>query len=116
MDQTLDQVDGAVGNANDVPVYARSDAEHDQVLHNLMKVAAKNGLVFNSWKCTIKTDYITFFGMTHTAEGVKRDPAKIKDLLDMPQPTSKKEVQEFLGFITYLGPFIPKRLKRQLLC
>ena len=47
MDQTLDQVDGAVGIANDVPVYARSDAEHDQVLHNLMKVAAKNGLVFN---------------------------------------------------------------------
>ena len=29
MDQTLDQVDGAVGIANDVPVYARSDAEHD---------------------------------------------------------------------------------------
>ena len=41
MDGILDQVDGAVGIADDVAVYARSDAEHDQVLHNLMKVAAK---------------------------------------------------------------------------
>ena len=77
------------------------------MLHNLMKVAAKNRLVFNSGKCTIKTDSIGLFGMTYMAEGVKPDPAKIKDLQDMPQPTSKKEVQEFLVFITYLGLFIP---------
>ena len=55
MDQILDHVDGAVGIADDVAVYARSDEEHDQVIHFLMKVAAKNGLVFNSGKCTIKT-------------------------------------------------------------
>ena len=65
MDQILDHVDGAAGIADDVAVYARSDEEHDQVIHFLMKVAAKNGLVFNSGKCTIKTDSITSVSYTH---------------------------------------------------
>ena len=77
-----------------------------------MKVAAKNWLVFNSGKCTIKTDSITFFGMIYTAEGVKPDPAKIKDLQEIPQPTSKKEVQEFLGFIYTFRPLHSKKAEK----
>ena len=32
---------------------------------------------------------------------------KLQDLQNMPYPTCKKELQEFLGLITYLSPFIP---------
>ena len=46
MDQILEQVDGRVGVADDVVVYAK-DKEHDQVLHNLLRVAKESGLVFN---------------------------------------------------------------------
>ena len=44
MDQILEQVDGAIGIADDVVVYAKSE-EHDKILHRL--TAAENGLVFN---------------------------------------------------------------------
>ena len=71
-----------------------------------MEVAEKNGLMFNSEKCDIKTNSIAFFGMNHTANGVFPDPDKVTDFRNMPTPTSKKEVQEFLGFITYLSPFM----------
>jgi len=107
MDQILEQVDGAIGIADDVAVYAKSEEEHDKALQQLMETAAKNGLVFNSDKCHIKSDSITFFGMTYDARGVHPDPEKVNDLQKMPTPTSKTELQTFLGFIQFLAPFIP---------
>ena len=106
MDQILEQVDGTVGIADDVAVYAKDDKEHDKVLHNLLRVAKENGLVFNSGKCKIKTDSITFFGMKYDASGVHPDPEKVADLHNMATSTSKKELQVFLGFFQFLAPFI----------
>ena len=100
MDQILEQVDGAIGIADDVVVYPKSE-EHNKILHRLMQIAAENGLVFNSTKCKIKSKSIFFFGMIYS------DPEKLKDLQNIPYPTCKKELQEFLGLITYLSPFIP---------
>ena len=72
-----------------------------------MQIAAENGLVFNSNKCKIKSKSISFFGMIYSENGVSPDPEKLKDLQNMPYQTCKKELQEFLGLITYLSPFIP---------
>ena len=106
MDQILERVEGATGISDDVVVYGKTEEQHDNSLRNLMKAAAENGLVFNSEKCTIKTQSITFFGATYTPEGVHPDPDKVSDLKAMPAPASKKELQEFLGFVTYMSPFI----------
>ena len=106
MDQILEQVDGAIGIADDVVVYAKSE-EHDKILHRLMQIATKNGLVFNSTKCKIKSKSISFFRMIYSENGVSPDPEKLENLQNMPYPKCKKELQEFLGLITYLSPFIP---------
>ena len=101
MDQILEQVNGSIGIADDVVVYAKSEEEHDKILHRLMQIAAENGLVFNSKKCKIKSKSISFFGMIYSENGVSPDPEKLKDLQNIPYPTCKKELQEFLGLITY---------------
>ena len=103
--QILEQVDGAVGIADDIVVYAKS--EHDKTRYRLMGIAAENGFVFNSTKCKIKSKSISFFRMIYSKNGVSPDPEKLKDLQNMLYPTCKKELQEFLGLITYLSPFIP---------
>ena len=106
MDQILESVKGATGISDDVVVYGKTEEEHDESLRNLMTAAKENGLVFNSEKCNIKTSSITFFGAKYTPEGVHPDTEKVNDLKAMPAPTSKKELQEFLGFVTYMSPFI----------
>ena len=106
MDQIL-EVDGATGIADDVIVYAKSEEEHNKILHRLMQIAAENGLVFNSTKCKIKSKSISIFRMIYSENGISPDPEKLKDLQNMLYPTYKKELQEFLGLITYLSPFIP---------
>ena len=40
--------------------------------------------------------------MTYTDQGIKPDPAKVEGIQAMPPPSNKKELQEFLGLITYL--------------
>ena len=79
-----------------------------------MKVASENGLVFNSEKCHIKKESISFFAMTYTDQGVKPDPAKVEGIQGIPPPSNQKEQQKFLGLITYLSPFVQNLSQKSL--
>ena len=65
------------------------------------------GLKLNKDKCKFEVTATAFLGHKISGEGVEADPSKIQAILNMPEPTSKKELQRFLGIITYLGKFIP---------
>ena len=45
--------------------------------------------------------------MVYTTEGTRPDDKKVKEIVDLPSPTSVKELQQFLGMVQYLAPFIP---------
>ena len=107
MDQILEQCPGTIGIVDDVAVFGRTEEEHDQNLHNLMQVAAKSGLVFNSKKCIIKAPPIHFFGMVYDADGAHPDPKRVEDIKALPPPSNEAELQQFLGIVTYMSPFIP---------
>ena len=106
IDQILERCPGTVGIADDIACFGDTEAEHDKNLWNLLAEAEKSGLVFNSAKCVIKQDQIEYFGMVFGPGGMKPDERKVADLKAMPVPNSKAELQEFLGLITYLSPFI----------
>ena len=115
MDMVLEQCEGAEGIADDVVVHGETEELHDKNLIQLMSVAEKNGLVFNSSKCEIKKDQVTFFGNTYSREGIRPDPKKIADMQNMPAPTNEKELQEFLGLMNFFSPFIPNLAERSYL-
>ena len=106
MDAILEDCPGAVGIADDIVIFGKSEAEHDRNLRNFMTVAAKNGLQLNSEKCSVKTPQVCFFGMIYDARGVHPDPRKVEAVKSMPPPQNKSQLREFLGMITYLSPFI----------
>ena len=39
--------------------------------------------------------------------GIKPDSSKIEAIISMPSPSSRKDLERFLGMINYLGKFIP---------
>ena len=67
----------------------------------------KEGLVFNSKKCAIKTSEIVFFGSVHGKDGIRPDPSKIEDIRKMPTPQDKEDLQRFIGLVNYLAAYIP---------
>ena len=48
---------------------------------------------------------VKYFGHIIRQNGVSPDPDKIKSIREMQAPTSKKELQSFLGMINFLRKF-----------
>ena len=105
MDDIIAQCPGVLAIHDDVFIYGKNDRDHDANIINLFNVAQKEGLVFNSKKCTIMS--MTFFGRVFSAEGYSPDPEKIQGIFEMTPPQTKQELQSFLGAVNYLQTFIP---------
>ncbi len=94
-------------------VFGQNNVDHDDNLVNLMNLAADKRLVFNSTKCAIKTDSISFFRNLYTADGIKPDPAKLQDIHKMSMPGNKEEldvVSQFNGTSTPKGSYSAKQV------
>ena len=107
MDQSLKECLGCIGIADDITIHGCTEAEHDAHLHNLMQVARKYDLVFNSQETHMKAQAVNFFGCLYDGNGVHPDLGKVDAVHTLPAPTNITEHQEFLGLVTYLSPFIP---------
>ena len=92
---------------DDVFIYGKDDKDHDANIINLFNVAQKEGLIFNSAKCSIKQDSVTFFGSVFSAKGYSPDPGRIQGITEMTPPQTKQELQSFLGAVNYLQTFVP---------
>ncbi|XP_030831434.1 uncharacterized protein LOC115920236 [Strongylocentrotus purpuratus] len=107
MDRIVQNVPGCVCIADDIAIVGKTEEEHDKNLHLLMETAKQEGLVFNSSKCTIKKEAISYFGSMYTRSGIFPDPSKVEAINTMPSPKDKEDVQRCLGLFTYLAPYIP---------
>ena len=107
MDQILECCEGVIGIADDIVIYGKDDEDHDWKLHRFMQVTSQHGLVFNREKCKVKKDSVTFFGTVYGANGTHPDPKKVDAIHEMPPPENQTQLQQFLGMVTYLSPFIP---------
>ena len=107
MNQILKECQGCIRIADDITVHSHTEVEHDACLQNLMQIACKYDLVFNPQKTHVKAQAINFFGCLYDADGVHLDPGKVNAVHALPAPTNITKLQEFLGLVMYLSPFIP---------
>ena len=54
-----------------------------------------------------RKDEVEYVGHIISKHGLKPDPEKVGAVKMMKQPQTKKDLQTFLGFITYLSKFLP---------
>ena len=95
MDDIVAQCPRVLAIHDDIFIYGKDNKDHDANIINLFNVAQKEGLVFNSTKCSIKQDSVTFFGGVFSAKGYSPDPAKIQGITEMTPPQTKQELQSF---------------------
>ncbi|KAI8516719.1 hypothetical protein Bbelb_053000 [Branchiostoma belcheri] len=108
VDETYRGCKGAIGIADDIQVFGKTERDHDLHLHEAMEKTRQAGIKLNAAKCTIKESECTFFGMIYSADGVKPDPEKVEAITNMEEPRDKKELRSFLGLIQYMSSFIPR--------
>ena len=109
--EIISDIEGAANDQDDIIVFGKDSEEHDKALKQVLDRVRESGLKLNKKKCTFRMTEITFLGHLISADGIKPDPRKIEAILKMPTPTSKTELQRFLGMINYLGKFLPNLSK-----
>ncbi|XP_063360657.1 uncharacterized protein K02A2.6-like [Cydia amplana] len=105
--EIFQNINGCEVFVDDLVVYGKDQAEHDERLLKVLQMAKENGVKFNSTKCVFGKSEIEYLGHLLTKDGIKPDPTKIDSIIKMEKPQNVKELQRLLGMITYVAKFIP---------
>ncbi|KAL0195114.1 hypothetical protein M9458_008686, partial [Cirrhinus mrigala] len=91
---------------DDILIY--SDCFHDHVNHvrSVLQRLMQHQLYAKLEKCEFHQSKISFLGYIISPEGVAMDDAKVRAVVNWPQPTTIKELQRFLGFAYFYRRFI----------
>ncbi|KAI5086632.1 hypothetical protein C0J45_23314, partial [Silurus meridionalis] len=73
-----------------------------QVLERLLK----NGLYVKPEKCEFHTSQTSFLGYLLSAGNIRIDPARVQAIREWPTPTSRRQLQRFLGFANFYRRFV----------
>ena len=82
--------------------------DHDLAFTTLLQTARRCNVKLNYDKLKFKCTEVNFYGKTYTTDGCKPPQSKVTAIVKMPAPSSKKEVQSFIGMINYLTKFSPR--------
>ena len=89
----------------DIIVVGKNHKEHDLALTSLLETARKCNVQLNYNKLQYKKTVVNCFGETNATNGHKPAQTKVSAITKMPEPSSKTEVQSFIGMINYLSKF-----------
>ena len=107
MSAMLSGLSGVLCLMDDVLIFGKDQAEHDDRLIKVLKRIESTGVTLNVNKCEFSKSEVKFLGHIINKEGVKADPAKTRAILDMQPPQNVPEMRRFIGMTNQLSKFIP---------
>ncbi len=91
---------------DNVIIVGRTFTDHLQNLQAVFDRLRKAGLKLQPAKCALFQHQVVYLGHIVSREGIATDPEKTSKVADWPQPTTSREVQQFLGLASYYRRFI----------
>jgi Reverse transcriptase (RNA-dependent DNA polymerase) len=93
---------------DDILAYSRSEKEHRRHVEEVLQRLRKEQLVCKESKCHFNQQQVKFLGHVVSAKGIGMQLDKVEAVTSWPEPTSKVELQSFLGLANYYRRFIKK--------
>ena len=91
---------------DDILVFSENKNVHEIHLKHTMEKLNSAGIKLNKDKCQFRQQEIDFGSFVINKDGVKADPRKTEEILEMPDPTDVAELCRFLSMINYLGHYL----------
>ena len=92
---------------DDILVYSDNEADHEQHVREVLRRLRANSLFGKLYKCSFHQDTVEYLSFMLAPAGLAMDPAKVRTILDWPEPRKVKDIQSFLGFGNFYRRFIP---------
>ena len=106
--QVFGHIPGVAVIFDDIIIAAETTEEHDVIFRQLLTRAREMNVRFNSAKLQLQVDSVVYMGHVVSSRGIAPDPAKIRAIVDFPEPTSRDDLLRFNGMATYVSRYIPK--------
>ncbi|GAU13119.1 hypothetical protein TSUD_174190 [Trifolium subterraneum] len=91
---------------DDILVYSRDVATHQDHLKQVLEVLWINSFVANQAKCKFGCREIDYLGHVISGQGVAVDPEKVRCIMEWPEPKNVRGVRGFLGLTGYYRKFV----------
>ena len=91
---------------DDILIFTKTLEEHQEVVCKVMALIQLHNLSLKPEKCGFEKTSVEYLGVVISQDSVMMDPAKVARVSEWPTPTTKKEVQSFLGFVNFYRRFI----------
>ncbi|BHF78006.1 hypothetical protein SprV_0602111600 [Sparganum proliferum] len=92
---------------DDLLVASRNEEEHKEHLALVFDRLDKFGVVINPSKCVLGVSSLEFLGHQVDSEGLSPLSSKVDAVRNFPPPTSKRQLQRFLGMVNFYRRFLP---------
>jgi Reverse transcriptase (RNA-dependent DNA polymerase) len=92
---------------DDIIVCALNEQDMTEKLIKLFETLNRFNLKIQLSKVKFFQRELKVLGMIFSEVGLRKDPAKIQAIKNFPPITTVKQLQKFLGMVTYLSSFIP---------
>ncbi len=101
------EIEGVEIYIDDILIWGKDVEEHNIRLKKVLEKARERNVRFNFEKCKICVPEVKYLGHTFSKDGLKPDEDKVKAIVEMKTPQNVKELERFLGMITYVSKFVP---------
>lgn len=105
--QLFEGIEGVETYIDDLLIWGETKQQHDERLRQVLERARVKNFKLNKEKCRVGLEEIKYLGHVFSKEGLKPDQSKIEAVKKMPTPECKKDMERFLGMVTFLAKFIP---------
>lgn len=96
-----------VCHMDEILVWSSTVEEHNKNLLVVLNKIRQSGMTLNRKKCVFHTQRVKFLRLILENGKILPDPEKVNAIVKMEPPTSKAELQSFLGSVSFLTRHIP---------
>nr|MCH9869276.1 reverse transcriptase-like protein [Serratia marcescens] len=110
VDQVFAPIRGRVVEAyvDDLVIKSKDVLGHPQAMKETFEILRQHKMRLNPEKCAFGVASGKFLGFLVSERGIEANPAKIKAVIDMKPPKSRKDIQSLNGKIAALGRFVAR--------